>query len=637
MKRALLRPALCVALVIPALLAIGCGQSPQSVADQVPATSNDQPAEASQSAKSESPNTQAPETQEPKSQVPESQTTQQNPTQPTGVQVALGDSPEEIPSAIPQKVWQADMPLISRRYWKDVGQNDWPMWCGSPSRNNAPDIQKLPTEWDVETGKNIKWSVPLGTQTYGNPVIANGQVYVGTNNGAGYLKRYPPEKDLGVLVCFEEKTGKFLWQHSSEKLPTERVHDWPRQGICCSPLVEGQRLWFVTSRGEVRCLDTQGFRDGENDGPFQEETHTSQDEADVIWVLDMMGELGVSQHNMCSCSVCAIDDVLLVNTSNGLDASHINLPAPDAPSFIAVDKNTGKVLWTDKSPATNILHGQWSSPAYGVLGGVSQAIFAAGDGYVYSFDPKTGNLLWKFDANPKDSVWILGGRGTRNNIISTPVIYKGLVYVVTGQDPEHGEGVGNLWCLDPTKRGDVSPELVYNAKDNFTSPIAHKRLKAEEPEKGDKARANPNSAAVWRYSGIDLDNDGELAFEETMHRSIGTVSIKDDLLYIADFSGLVHCVDAKTGKRHWFYDMFAASWGSALIAGGHVYIGDEDGDIAIFKHSADPQAAEPIREINVGNAVYTSPVAANGRLYIANKSRLFSIEEGAQSDPAEDQ
>ena len=95
-----------------------------------------------------------------------------------------------------------------------------------------------------------------------------------------------------------------------------------------------------------------------------------------------------------SCSVTALGDILFVNTSNGLDESHINLPRPDAPSFIALDKNTGKIHWTDKSPGANILHGQWSSPAVGVnLGRVNQVIFTGGDGWVYSFKADAGKNL----------------------------------------------------------------------------------------------------------------------------------------------------------------------------------------------------------------------------------------------------
>jgi outer membrane protein assembly factor BamB len=507
-----------------------------------------------------------------------------------------------------------------------VGAKDWPQWGGTPERNNVPDSGPLPGAFDVKTGKNVRWSVPLGSETYGNPVVANGKAYVGTNNGSGYIKRYPATVDLGVLLCFDDNDGKLLWQHSSEKLPTGRVHDWPNQGICCAPLIDGDRLWYVTSRGEVACLDTDGFHDGENDGPFKDEPNDNKDEADVIWKLDMMSKLGVSQHNMCSCSVTCVGDLLFVNTSNGVDDGHITVPEEKAPSFICMNRFTGEVLWTDNSPGANILHGQWSSPAYGVFGDVEQVVFGGGDGWLYSFDARGENgqakLLWKFDCNPKDSVYKLTG-ATRNHIIATPVVYDGNVYVAVGEDPEHGEGGGHLWCIDPTKRGDVSPTLVYNSKDP-TVVVPPKRKQAMVAAEGDLERDNPNSAAIWHYVGANPKD-----FEETMHRTCGTVAIKDDLLFVADFSGVVHCLDSKTGTAHWTHDMLAASWASPLIADGKVYIGDEDGDILIFELS--PEKKE-IAEINVGSAVYTTPIAANGRLYIANRNRLFCFEEGAQSE-----
>lgn len=512
-----------------------------------------------------------------------------------------------------------------------VKPGDWPQWGGTSVRNNTPAGTNIPIDWDPESKRNIKWVATVGSQTYGNPVIANGKVYVGSNNGAAYLKRYPATVDLGCLIAFDESTGKFLWQHSSEKLPTGRVHDWPQQGICCAPMVDGDRLWYVTSRGEVICLDTEGFLDNENDGPFTGEPNQNKDEADVVWKLDMMKELRISQHNMCSCSVTANGDVLFVNTGNGVDEGHINIPAPDAPSFIAVDRNTGKVLWTDKSPGVNILHGQWSSPSFAVLGGVPQVLFAGGDGWLYSFKGDAGldgkpELLWKFDANPKESKYVLGGRANRNHLIGTPLVYDGLVYIAVGEDPEHGEGVGHLWCLDPTKRGDISTHLVFNKK-NPSTPIAAKRVQACDKEEGDFLKENPNAAVVWHFGAplVEPTNDAEKAkAEETpMHRTCGTVAIKDDILYIADFSGFVHCLDAKTGKLHWTHDMLAACWSSPLIIDGHVYIGDEDGDVTIFKHSPKLQV---VKEINMGNSVYTTPVVANGVLYIANRTNVFAIQ-----------
>ena len=180
----------------------------------------------------------------------------------------------------------------------------------------------------------------------------------------------------------------------------------------------------------------------------------------------------------------AVGDVLLVSSSNGVDEGHKRVDKPNAPVLIAMNKNTGEVLWSDNSPGANVMHGQWSSPAYGVLGGVEQVIFAGGDGWLYSFDINgeggKSKLLWKFDCNPKKSKYLLE-KATRNPLISTPVVYDGLVYVGVGEDPEHGEGSGHLWCIDPTKRGDVSPTLVFNAADP-KKPIAYKRLQACEPE-----------------------------------------------------------------------------------------------------------------------------------------------------------
>ena len=524
---------------------------------------------------------------------------------------------------------------------RDVGKLDWPQWGGWTQRNNTPQASGLPIEWDVDSGENVLWSAPLGSQTYGNTVVANGKVYVGTNNHHGYLARYPREVDLGVLLCFDEKSGEFLWQHSNPKLPTGRVHDWPDQGICCSPFVDGERLWYVTSRGEVVCLDTEGFRDGENDGPFTSEDNENRNEADIIWKYDMMADLGVSQHNMCSCSLLCVGDVLFVNTSNGVDESHINIPAPKAPSFFAINRDTAEVLWTDLSPGLNILHGQWSSPAYGVFDGQPQVLFGGGDGWVYSFDPEgdgNGNskLLWKFDCNPKDSLYSVSGRSERNHLIGTPMIYDGLVYIGVGEDPEHGEGNGHLWCIDPTKRGDVSPTIAVDADGN---PIEDpkdgtRRLQAIDPAAGEQAVPNDNSAMVWHYSGVDLNGNDEIDFEEEMHRTCGTAVCMDDILYIADFSGIFHCLNAKTGEPYWNYDMFSAAWGSPMIADGKVYIGDEDGDIAVFEHSSEMNL---LAENLCNNSVYSTPIAANNVLFISNKSTLFAIgHRDSESAASED-
>ena len=183
--------------------------------------------------------------------------------------------------------------------------DDWPVLGRDKTRNAVSSEKQPPLDWHLgefdrktrqwvtDKARNIKWTARLGSQTFGTPVIADGHIYIGTNNGAGYLKRYPSDVDLGCLVCFRETDGEFLWQFSAEKLPSGFIHDWPLRGIGSSPLVEGDRVWFVSNRSEVICLDAHGFRDGENDGPYVDESDETPNEADVVWRFDLVKELGV--------------------------------------------------------------------------------------------------------------------------------------------------------------------------------------------------------------------------------------------------------------------------------------------------------------------------------------------------------
>jgi outer membrane protein assembly factor BamB len=450
----------------------------------------------------------------------------------------------------------------------DPGSGDWPMWGGTPDRNMVSKQKNLPTTWDIKTKKNVRWVAELGSQTYGNPVVAGGKVFVGTNNEG--LRDPKQGGDRGVVMCFRESDGQFLWQATHEKLAAGRVNDWPYQGVCSSPAVEGDRIFYVSNRGEVMALDTEGFKDGENDGPVKDEKLTGPENADVVWRFDMMEELGVQQHNMANSSPVIWGDLVFVCTSNGQDESHVNVPSPRAPVVIALNKKTGKLVWEENSVFDKVLHGQWSTPMIAEIGGVLQLVHGQGDGWVRGYEALTGKKLWEFDANPKDSVW----PKTRNELIATPVVWDGLVYIANGQDPEHGEGVGHMYAIDPTKRGDIT-----------------------------------QSGRVWHYDKI--------------RRSISSAAIKDGIVYYPDFSGFVHAVDAKTGKAYWTHDMFAAIWGSVLVADGKLYIGDEDGDVTVL---AEGKEKKVLAENSLGSSVYSTPIPANGALYIANRNQLWALQ-----------
>ena len=458
---------------------------------------------------------------------------------------------------------------------ENPSSGDWPMWGGTPDRNMVSTMGGIPTSWDVKSGKNVKWVASLGSQTYGNPVVANGVVLVGTNNE---LVRDPKQPgDRGVVMAFRASDGEFLWQATHEKLSSGRVNDWPYQGVASSPLIEGERLYYVSNRAELICADLQGFRDGENDGPVTDEPFTGEADIDIVWRLDMMEEVGTFPHNLANSSPVVHENLLYISTSNGQDESHVNIPSPRAPAIIAVDKQSGKVVWEDGSPGDRILHGQWSAPAVGTIGGVVQVVHGQGDGWARGYDAKSGEKLWEFDLNPKDSVW----PKTRNEIISTPVIVDNVVYIANGQDPEHGEGVGHAYAIDGTKRGDIT-----------------------------------ESGRIWHYDKI--------------RRSISTAAVHEGLIYIADFSGFLHCLDQKTGEPYWTHDMFAAVWGSPIVIDGRIYLGDEDGDVAVLQAGKELKV---LAEMNMHSSVYSTPVPANGTLYLNNRNQLFALAEGASTPP----
>jgi hypothetical protein len=147
--------------------------------------------------------------------------------------------------------------------------------------------------------------------------------------------------------------------------------------------VVGNRLWIVTSRCEVLCLDTEGMANG-NEGPYTDEAkymvkdtpkeaspvETSKQDADILWRYDMMDELGVFPHNASNSSVLMVDGILYICTSNGQDWTHVNIPSPTSPSFIALDAKTGKLVGEDNvGVGPRIFHGQWTSPSTGKVGG----------------------------------------------------------------------------------------------------------------------------------------------------------------------------------------------------------------------------------------------------------------------------
>ncbi len=459
----------------------------------------------------------------------------------------------------------------------DSAVRAWPMFGGSLSRNMVNLVDKnVPTDWCVEEGKlrNVKWVANLGSMSYGGPVVAGGKVYVGTNN-ANPRDPKIKAKNKAVLLCFQESDGKFLWQ-AVHDIPNETAFgDTLRYGLISTPAIDGDRLYFVTTPGEVICADAQSGK--------------------TLWRYDMRQELKIQPFHCCNCSPLVAGNKVFVVTGNGVDEYGGKAPSPKAPSFIALDKTSGTLAWQSNLPGDRILEGQWSNPSYAVVNGQPQVIFPGGDNWLYAFEPDSGKLIWKFNCDPQPE------KNKLRYIIATPVVHDNRVYVGLGVHPDghpNEAKFSNFLCLDITRRGDVS------AVD----------LDAKNPK-------NKDSALVWCYGGFILPKP-EKGRTVRFGSTISTCAVHDGLVYIAEERGYLHCLDAKTGQKYWEHDFLTSIWASPYWVDGKVYLCHADGEVAIFAHG---KQVNLLAKISMEDATHSTSVVANGVLYVMTRAKLYAI------------
>ena len=431
-----------------------------------------------------------------------------------------------------------------------------------------------PVDWDVDTGRNVRWSVELGAETFGRPVVAGGAVYVGTDNARRLNGAFRDE--CGVLMAFSATDGTFLWQDLAPRVK-RGLREFLLPSTTSAPYVEGDRLFYMTAECQLRCLDTKGFRDGVNDGPYQEELFRDDKDADVVWELDLCARLGVFPHEACNSEVLPVGDLLMVCTSNGRNEAHTRVPSPRAPSLIAVDKRSGVVIWGAIGPGEHVLHGQWCSPAAAEVNGSTQVLFGGGDGWLRAYDPASGRELWRFDGNPKDAVWRpRPGVLSRCPIIASPVYDNGRIFIAMGEDPSHGDGPSLLHAVSVGGEGDAT-----------------------------------DSRRLWTCRDVG--------------RVVGTPIVQDALLYVADLGGRVHCVDASTGAVVWKHETDAPVWGCMALAGDRLYVGNLDGAMTVLRAG---RRKEILAQIEMDAPLYSRPAVVGDAMYLATARRLYLIAAG---------
>jgi outer membrane protein assembly factor BamB len=486
---------------------------------------------------------------------------------------------------------------------------DWTQWGGGDGRNMVSDEKPLPDSFvpgekrsaasgiDLAATMNVKWATRLGNYAYGNPTVADGRIFVGTDCQTLSPEARNSSGGCGMVKCLDEATGNLLWQLVVPKrtdLEPGVYFTHQDLGVCSSPTVDGDRVYVVTSADEVVCLDVHGQTNPTAGRPS---------DAKVIWRYDLINELRVSPHDSASCSVLIHGDVVYVGTSNGVDKSHEKIVSPGAPALVALDKRTGRLLATENEKiSTRLYHCQWSSPSLGKVGDKTLLFFGGADGVCYAFETLDGipekpvylKKVWSYDCNPpsykfrdgKPIHYTNGDKRKRlspnkddglyvgpSEIIATPVFHNNRVYVAIGQDPMHGRGRGMLHCIDATKTGDIT-----------------------------------ETGRIWSYDGMD--------------RTIASATIADGLVYIPDVAGRIHCLDADSGKRQWVYETGDQTWGSILAADGKLYFGTKKE----FLVMAAGKEAKVLSRVQLGSAMYSTPIAANGVLYVSSQQYLWAVQ-----------
>ncbi|MBI3191070.1 MAG: PQQ-binding-like beta-propeller repeat protein, partial [Pedosphaera parvula] len=379
---------------------------------------------------------------------------------------------------------------------------DQPQFGQAWTRNMVSNERGLPNSFDPKTGRNIKWVTTLGTEAHSTPVVASGRVVIGTNNGEPRDPKH--QGDRGVLMCFDERDGRLLWQLVVPKREEDPYHDWPNSGVSSPATVEGDRVYLVDNRGVVLCLDAHGLANG-NDGPFRDEgaymtppgtnapprpLQPGPLDADILWQFNLTTEAGIWSHDAAHSSILIRGEHLYLNSGTGVDNTHRKIRTPDAPSLVVLDKRTGRLLARENERnASRIFHCTWSAPSLGTVNGRELIFFCGGDGIVYAYEPIRGAVeplnrsivesvagstvqrfndstnsvrsltkVWSFDFDPtapKEDVhrYNSNRRESPSNIYGMPVIHEGRLYVAGGGDLFWGKNEAWLKCIDATKTG----------------------------------------------------------------------------------------------------------------------------------------------------------------------------------------
>lgn len=474
-------------------------------------------------------------------------------------------------------------PVLARR------GRSWTMLGGSSSRNRVNlEEHNLPTDWSVTPGdvRNVKWQVSVEGYGWGEVVVHRGKVFVGTafkpdDTGGG-------RKRQDCLLCLSEESGRVLWRLTH---PHRQGFNgaWEQVGICSTPCVVDDRVYYITGDGLLVAADAEGHADGEDDG-VKEETTPDETRGDIVWQVDLKEEFGVRNNWAQASSALVIGDQLVVAT--GLGRTGMRTPRP--PAVVALDRHTGKTLWTSALPELPIKgDAQWGSLAHTRIEGKDRLILAGADGWLHTLDASTGAAVGSFQVGEQ--------------FVATPVVQNGRIYAAVGcRTPRYSgtapekQGPGALVCVRLDQMTAYSPP---------STPVAAGEKPPLAPAAG--------SPLQWVLPGKEAGEE-----ESRFSKSVSTCLVHDSLVYAVDLNGRFHCLREHDGEILWIHDTESSVWGSPFWADGKIYLGTKKGEVFLFAHGREKRL---MNRVDMKAEIASTPVAVNGVLYVRTAKYLYAI------------
>jgi outer membrane protein assembly factor BamB len=264
---------------------------------------------------------------------------------------------------------------------------------------------KLPTTWSATEG--VRWKAELPGKGLSNPVVANGRVYV-TATQAYQQKRQ-------VVLCFDVKTGKKLWERQVWGTGTTLCH--PKTNMAApTPITDGERVYALFATGDFVCYDKAG---------------------DLVWYRSLVGDYPTVGNNvgMAASPTISGDTILLCMENAG-------------ESFAAgIDKNTGENRWRIERPRGI----NWVTPIVIQNNGEAEVLFQGPDGTA-AHEPATGKKKW---TEPLAKTWAY----------ASPAADDGMIFVQSDK----------LIALRPGK-AKAEPSVLWQSlklKASYCSPVAY--------------------------------------------------------------------------------------------------------------------------------------------------------------------